>query len=109
MTIRWTFRDGPTAGQEYEHRISKTGRIAFRQAGSKSWARAVDGAAATFAECAVVSYLSSHGYTLTAILDFHNDAVLAYASNEKDWTAQHGTFKVVPQRAKPRRSTSKAR
>jgi hypothetical protein len=38
-----------------------------------------------------VSYLES-GYTLTTLLDFKSKKLVAFASNEKGVSAQHGTF-----------------
>jgi hypothetical protein len=42
-----------------------------------------------------VSYLSSSGYTLTVVLDNRSKHVVAFASNEKELTVQHGTFEMA--------------
>jgi len=42
-----------------------------------------------------VSYLSSAGYTLTAVLDFATKKLVAFSSNEKMLGIQHGTFQEV--------------
>jgi hypothetical protein len=39
-----------------------------------------------------VAYLSSSGYTLTVVLDYKSRKLVAFASNEKSLTVQHGTF-----------------
>ena len=43
-------------------------------------------------EVHAVSYLSSSGYTLTVVLDYRTKRLVAFASNEKSLTMQHGTF-----------------
>lgn len=40
----------------------------------------------------VVSYLGPSGYTLTTVLDMRTDKLVAFASNEKELTVQHGRF-----------------
>lgn len=39
-----------------------------------------------------VSYLGSGGYTLTTMLDFKTKKLVAFSSNEKGVSVQHGTF-----------------
>jgi hypothetical protein len=39
-----------------------------------------------------VSYRSAAGYTLTTVLDFKTRKLVAFSSNEKMLTLQHGTF-----------------
>lgn len=43
----------------------------------------------------VVSYKSTAGFTLTVVLNFKDKRMAGFASNEKDWFQQQGTFEVV--------------
>jgi hypothetical protein len=40
----------------------------------------------------VFSYLSSHGYTLTSVVNERSRTVVSFASNEKELVVQHGTI-----------------
>lgn len=43
-----------------------------------------------------MSYLSKEsGYTLTVALNFKTATVIGFASSEKDWVQQSGTFEVL--------------
>jgi hypothetical protein len=97
-TIRWSFVDGPVAGKRFEHTFEEGGAVTFKmlddqgQASGKPTrveryqsARVGDGVS-------VVSYLSESGYTLTTVLDHRTGKIVAFASNEKELTMQHGTF-----------------
>ena len=42
-----------------------------------------------------LSYLSGNGYTLTVVLDYKTMKLVAFASNEKSLTLQHGTFELL--------------
>ena len=97
-TVRWTFKNGPVAGKTYEHTFNEDGSVEYRQIG------AGDGKPAREKECAIVavnddvtamSYLAASGYTLTAVLNFRNNEVVAFASNEEGLFRQDGTFAVV--------------
>ena len=97
-TVRWTFRDGPVAGKTYEHAFNDDGSVEYRHVG------AAKGAPTRETECAIVdvtpdvaaiSYLAASGYTLTAILNFRTREVVAFASNDKGWYRQDGSFEVV--------------
>ena len=99
-SIRWTFTDGPMAGTPIEH--------FFDPNGSGTW-RIVDGPNRGLSKVEseyaaeqiddhnwAVSYLSTSGYTLTVVLNFANHRAIGFASNDKTWVPQHGTFEVVP-------------
>ncbi len=104
-TIRFHFTDGAMANKTFEHVFSEDGSVAFRMVGEN----AENGSATKDASpkepiryevapirdgvCAV-SYLSK-GYTLTTILDFKTKSLVAFSSNEKMVSAQHGTFEAV--------------
>ena len=106
QTIRFTFSDGPMAKKTFEHVFGTEGTVSFRM---------VDGDAASAAKSAraddskkapepryelamlgddvgAVSYLGSGGYTLTTVLDFKTKKIVAFSSNEKAVSVQHGTF-----------------
>ena len=98
-TLRWTFSDGPSAGKTYEHRIGADGSIEFRgvEGGTPGKSsRAVKGGTTLIADQVfAISYLGDAGFTLTVILDFRSKRMVGFASNEKDWFQQQGTFDVV--------------
>ena len=84
------------AGKSFDHTFSRNGGVAFREVGSNP-----DGKPGTADQYQVaslghdvhaVSYLSGSGYTLTVVLDFKTQKLVAFASNETSLTMQHGTF-----------------
>jgi hypothetical protein len=107
--VRFRFDDGPMAGKTFEHSFDMNGTVTFRQVGdgAKPGAErsdAPDAPASPGAKYEVgsirddvlaVSYRSSAGYTLTAILDFKNKRLVAFSSNDKVHGIQHGTFEVT--------------
>ena len=97
-TIRWTFSDGPTANTEFEHDFRTDGTVVFRGVGAKEGAKETPvayGAARVSDDIHVVSYKSTAGFTLTVILNFKDKRAVGFASNERDWFQQQGTFEVV--------------
>lgn len=95
-TLRWTFQDGRMAGKTFEHTFSKDGGVTFRELDGKSdgqpgRAEKVEVAALGDGVTAV-SYLAPSGTTLTTVLDDRSGRLVAFASNEKDLSVQHGTF-----------------
>lgn len=98
-TLRWTFTDGPTANSAFEHDFRRDGTVVFRAAGApKDAAKETPvpyGAARLTDDVHVVSYKSSAGFTLTVVLSFKDKRVVGFASNEKDWFQQQGTFEIV--------------
>ena len=118
-TMRWTFTDGPTAGSTYEHTFGKTGTVKFKPVGGgpEGGKPAAKGAAkpkkpAKSAKPAkpespkyaamraaddvyAVSYLSSSGFTLTVVLNFKDNTMVGFASNDKQWFPVKGTFETV--------------
>jgi hypothetical protein len=102
--LRFSFDDGPMAKKTFEHHFHENGTVEFRQvAGGKTEGdKKPNGNPATKYELATVrdgvsavSYLSSAGYTLTAVLDFATKKLVAFSSNEKMLGIQHGTFQEV--------------
>ncbi|HUR62481.1 MAG TPA: hypothetical protein VM286_08990 [Candidatus Thermoplasmatota archaeon] len=112
LTIQWTFDDGPTRGTTFEHTFNADGSVDFSMVKDGK-----PGKKTHVGECAtvqagkgvfLVSYLAEGGYTLTVALDFDDDTVVGFASNESDWSQQSGTFEVVHSGARPaERSSSK--
>jgi hypothetical protein len=82
-------------GKHFEHAFGSDGTVTFKEAAdakpsadSKAkyrFERISDGVY-------VVSYLSSHGFTLTTVVDERSGAIVSFASNEKDLTVQHGSL-----------------
>ena len=101
--FRWTFADGPTAAKTYEHTFDADGTVTFKEVGGG--AAPSDGAgempAANYASFEIatnihlVSYLSSHGYTLTVAMDLDSKKLHGFASNDKEWYPLEGTVEVV--------------
>jgi hypothetical protein len=95
-TLRWKFQDGPMAGKSFDHTFSRNGGVVFREVDGDPNAK--PGVADQYEvaslgqEVHAVSYLSSSGYTLTVVLDYRTKKLVAFASNEKSLTMQHGTF-----------------
>ena len=98
-TLRWTFEDGSTAGTTFEHDFRTDGTVVFRVAGSpKDAAKEAPvpyGSARVTDDVHVVSYKSTNGYTLTVVLGLMDGRMVGFASNEKDWSQQRGTFKII--------------
>jgi hypothetical protein len=103
-TIRFTFSDGPMAKKTFEHVFDTRGTVTFRRGdgASPSPGKNANGhqvevsgpkyeIAMVREDVGAVSYLES-GYTLTTLLDFKTKKLVAFASNEKGVSAQHGTF-----------------
>jgi len=102
--LRFSFDDGPMAKKIFEHRFDEDGTVTFHQveSGKTAGDKKKDGNPATKYELATVrdgvsavSYLSSAGFTLTAVLDFATKKLVAFSSNEKVLGVQHGTFEEV--------------
>ena len=114
-TMRWTFTDGPTAGSTYEHTFSKTGTVRFKPVGGgpdaakpapkaaakKKAAKPAKPESPKYAamraadDAYAVSYLSGSGYTLTVVLNFEDNTMVGFASNDKQWFPVKGTFETV--------------
>jgi len=111
-TVRWTFEDGPTAGTTFEHRFSPDGTVEYRAVGAASGTstqgqrkpaaaaplerkptRYVTRKAAP--DVFAVSYLAASGYTLTVVLNFTDHRMVGFASNDKEWFVQQGSFEIV--------------
>jgi hypothetical protein len=101
-TFRWTFVGGPTAGKTYEHKFKPDGTVVFKEVGgeAKSGA-AADGPGVKYAsfeitpQIIMVSYLSTHGYTLTVAMDRASKKLHGFASNDKEWYPLQGTAEEV--------------
>jgi hypothetical protein len=100
QTIQFTFTDGPMAKKTFEHVFDPKGTVTFRMVGGEN-AKGDDSENAPkpkyeFAiltdDVGAVSYLGGSGYTLTTVLDFKTRKLVAFSSNEKGVSVQHGTF-----------------
>jgi len=104
--FRWTFSGGPTADKTYEHTFNQDGTVVFKEVGGTpssggggGGGGAMPGAKYTSFEIApdthLVSYLSSHGYTLTVAMNLASKKLHGFASNDKEWYPVEGTVEVV--------------
>lgn len=94
-TIRWSYSDGPMQGKVFEHQFTDDGTVSWKMAGDAApsadakagyrFERIADGVYA-------FSYLSSHGYTLTTVVDETSGRIVSFASNEKELVVQHGSI-----------------
>jgi hypothetical protein len=113
QTIRFTFTDGPMAKKTFEHVFDTSGTVAFRtvdgDAPADKSANGAEGKKAPDAKYEIasagedvgaVSYVGSGGYTLTTLLDFKTKKLVAFSSNEKGVSVQHGTFEYVESSAR---------
>src|SRR4051794_39867940 len=98
-TLHWTFTNGPMAGATYQHTFHKNGTVDFRPVDGSAGAeptREKHAAAVKVADDVfVVSYLGASGYTLTVVLNFQDMSLVGFASNEKEWSQQRGTFELI--------------
>jgi hypothetical protein len=102
-TLRFTFDDGAMAGKTFEHTFDADGTVVFRiLGGEKKAGEKPDHAPSPKYQVATirddvraVSYLSPAGYTLTIILDFATNKLVAFSSNEKMLGLQRGSFEEV--------------
>ena len=101
-TFRWTFNEGPTAGKTYEHTFSADGTVVFKEVGGTAQpgsAGSVPGVRYGSFDIApqihLVSYLSTHGYTLTVAMNLASKKLHGFASNDKEWHPLEGTVEVV--------------
>src|SRR5262245_66672402 len=93
-TLRWTYEDGPMAGKTFEHTFAADGTVTYQELGKP--ASKPEGKPTRYElerisdDVHAVSYLSSHGWTLTTVLDRKTGKIVSFASNEKQLMVQHG-------------------
>ena len=100
-TIRWTFSDGPVAGQTFDHTFNDDGSVVWRAVDTNDPHAALkrevhSGVAPISDDVALVSYLASNGFTLTVALNFATLQMSGIASNGEIWTTQKGVFELLP-------------
>jgi hypothetical protein len=99
-TIRFAWTEGPTKGMTHEHVFNADGSVDYRKvsdgsAEGKTTHEKEYGVARVTDQVSVVSYLAASGFTLTVAIDFGGDAIVGFASNDKQWFPVKGTFAVV--------------
>jgi hypothetical protein len=98
QTLRFTFIDGPVAGKTFEHTFGADGGVTFREISERAGkpGKAERYEVATVGEDVyAVAYLAESGFTLTTILDYRSNKLVAFASNEKQLVLQHGSFETL--------------
>ena len=99
--FRWIFAGGPTAGKTYEHTFNPDGTVIFKEVGGAAPGSAGEMTGPKYASFEIapnihlVSYLSSHGYTLTVAMNLASKELHGFASNDKEWYPVQGTVEVV--------------
>ena len=103
-TIRWSYEDGPTKGQSFEHEFFADGTVTYRMLDQKKPSSDGDTkqaerpkyeVAKVTTDVGSVSYLAPSGWTLTTVLDFDEGTMVSFASNEKQLFVQRGSFEVL--------------
>ena len=98
-TLRWTFTDGPVAGKTFEHTFNEDGTVVFRGVDENEKGKSTrvkDSAVVKITnEVFAVSYLADSGYTLTVLLNLDRGEMAGFASNDKQWFQQKGTFEIL--------------
>jgi len=98
QTIRFSFEDGPMRGKTFEHTFEQNGMVTWRMLDSSTQGSQEKNPGARYEfetvgeDVYAVSYLSESGYTLTVVLDDRTHRLVAFSSNEKSVSVQHGTF-----------------
>ena len=93
-TLRFHFEDGPMKGKDYDHTFHD-GKVDWGAAGSQKRTTSDGELVQIGDDCYVGSYLGPNGYTLTTAMNLASGQLVAFASNDKDWTQQTGTVKRV--------------
>jgi hypothetical protein len=106
--MRWTWTEGPTKGQVYEHIFHSDGTVEWREARAAAPDRSAGSAATKAAkerapyaafevtsEVYAVSYLAPSGFTLTVVLNLANRQLVGFASGKDQWHPLRGTVEVV--------------
>ncbi|MGH7279950.1 MAG: MoaF-related domain-containing protein [Polyangiaceae bacterium] len=96
----FVFTDGQMAGKTFAHFFGTDGTVTFSSGGPKhesgAHERPKPGVKYTFRAIRdriyAISYRSDGGYTLTAIMDFETQKLVAFVSNEKMNEVQQGIF-----------------
>jgi hypothetical protein len=87
------------ADKMFEHVFGTDGTVSYRMLGGEKENELTPAVKSEIAHIApdiwAVSYLGASGYTLTVVLDFESNALVSFASNEKELSQQRGTFEVV--------------
>ena len=105
-TIRLSWTEGPTKGQTHEHVFHKNGTVewhavdAAQKPANDGKPRKAPEKVPYFAtqmtkDVGVFSYKSGADFTLTAVLNFADHAVVGFASGGKDWFPVAGIFQVI--------------
>jgi phenolic acid decarboxylase len=99
-TLRFTWDDGPTKGETHEHVFHKDGSVEYQkvtdgaQKGKPTREKKYAAVKVTD-DVYVISYLAASGFTLTTVLNFDDDTIVGFASNDKQWFPIKGTFEAV--------------
>lgn len=98
-SLRFKFADGPMAGKAFDHIFRRNGQVTFHEVdgdpNAKPGSTDQYEVASLGQDVHVLSYLTSHGNTLTVVLDYKTLKLVAFASNAKTLTRQEGTFELL--------------
>lgn len=93
-TLRFHFDDGPMKGKDYDHTFHD-GKVEWGAADSDKRTTSEGELVQIGDDCYVGSYLGPNGYTLTSAINLASGRLVAFASNDKDWTQQSGTVERI--------------
>jgi phenolic acid decarboxylase len=98
--IRFTWNDGPTKGETHEHVFNADGSVDYRKVAEgpqqgKATHEKRYGAVKVTDQVHVMSYLGSAGYTLTVVLNYADNSLVGFASNDQQWFPLKGKFEEV--------------
>lgn len=98
-TLRWTFTEGPAQGSTFEHTFHENGTVTWKGVEGPAKCASVTeqrySAEKVSEDVFVVSYKAANGYTLTVALNIAAGAMVGFASNDKQWFEQKGTFEIL--------------
>jgi phenolic acid decarboxylase len=98
-TLRFTWTDGPTKGETHEHVFNADGSVDYHKVGADAKGKpAHEKKYAAMKVCDgvyLVSYLAASGFTLTVALNFADQSIVGFASNDKQWFPIKGRLEAV--------------
>lgn len=93
-TLRFHFVDGPMKDKDFDHTFHD-GKVEWGPAGSDKTTTSEGELVGIGSDCYVGSYLGPNGYTLTTTMNLATGALVAFASNGREWSRHDGSVRCV--------------